>query len=549
MATTTAPQAGLDRPAGAAHTADAVARLRDRAAAVPTWLWTSVGMLALIALSAYMRSRYLNGQLWIDEGITTGIATHPLFSIPHILRFDGNPPLYYMLLHVWISWLGDSPRSTHSLSLLFGLLTIPVGGWGAWRMFGRRAGVMAAVLFAFNAWLTAYAQETRMYELVALEGAIATVGYVLGFVHRRRPFLILFGAALVAMLYTHSWGTFFFFGSLVALIPALLAAEDRKRFLIDVVLTYGIAGACYLPWAPTLLFQAAHTAAPWDTPPRFGVPIQISRSLIGGDRITVVLVFSAVIGLGPLFTRRYRRTRDTTVLWTLIYLPIAVLGLAWIASQITPAWSPRYFAPILPAMLFLIAWGCSRARALGVIALLLAVWYLHNPASFAPLPKSNLQTVADEVAPMLHPGDIVAVGQPEATPLSWYYLPGGLKFTNTANHGRILADPRYYNWVDALANIKSTQPTAAVDRIVYSMHPGQQLLYVRPLTVGAGNWVAPWTLWIRRRSAQWGAVLQQDVARGILVPEAYAPHVYRDVSTISDSAVLYRRTTTSITGS
>jgi mannosyltransferase len=549
MATATAPEAGLHRPSNAERTADAVERVRVRALAVPTWLWTSIGMLALIALSAYMRSRYLGGQLWMDEAITTGIATHSLSSIPHIMRFDGNPPLYYMLLHIWISWLGDSASATHAMSLLFGLLTIPVGGWGAWRMFGRRAGVMAALLFAFNAWLTAYAQETRMYELVALEGAIATVAYVLAFIHGRRPFLILFGAALVAMLYTHSWGTFFFFGSLLALIPALLAAEDRKRFLIDVILTYGIAGACYLPWAPTLLFQAAHTAAPWDKPPRFGAPIQISRNLLGGDRITAVLVLSAAIGLGPLCTRRYRRTRETTVLWTLICLPIAVLALAWIGSQVTPAWSPRYFAPILASLLFLLAWGCSRARALGVIALVLALWYLHDPAAFAPPRKSDMQTVANEIAPMLHPGDIVAVGQPEQTPLSWFYLPGGLTFTNTANHGRILADPRYEDWVNALANIKSTQPTAAVDRIVGSMRPGQQLLFVRPLTVGANNWTAPWTLWVRRRSAQWGAVLQQDVARGILVPEAYAPLVYHDVATIADSAVLYRRTRTSTTGS
>jgi mannosyltransferase len=177
-----------------------------------------------------------------------------------------------------------------------------------------------------------------------------------------------------------------------------------------------------------------------------------------------------------------------------------------------------------------------------VIALVLALWYLHDPSTFAPARKSDMKVVAAQMAPMLHRGDIVAVGQPEQTPLSWYYLPGGLKFTNTANHGRILADPRYEDWINALANIKSTQPTTAVNRIVDSMHPGQQLLFVRPLTVGAQNWKAPWTLWVRRRSAQWGAVLQSDVARGILVPESYAPHTYRDVATIADSAVLYRRT-------
>ncbi len=548
MATVTSPEPGLAEPTSAERVADGIERLRLRAAAVPTWLWTGGGLVLLMALSAYMRSRYLNHQLWEDEGITTGIATHPLFTIPHILRFDGNPPLYYMLLHVWISWLGDSETATHSLSLLAGVATVPVGGWGAWRMFGRRAGVMAALMFAFNAWLTAYAQETRMYELVALEGAIATVGFVLGFVHDRRRFRVLFAVSLLAMLYTHSWGTFFFFGSILALIPALLAAEDRKRFVWTVLLTYLPVGLLYLPWVPTLLFESAHTAAPWDVPPRFGVPIQLSRNVLGGDRITVILTFSAIIGLGPLFTRRYRRTREATVLWTLICLPVAVLAIAWLASQVTPAWSPRYFAPIIASLLFLIAWGCSRARVLGVIAMLLALWYLHNPAAFAPSVKSNMKNVAAEMAPQLHRGDLVVLGQPDMTPLAWYYLPGGLRYTTTDNDGRILADPRYVDWVNVLKRIKATPPVASVDHLVASLRPGQQLLYVRPLTEGAQNWKAPWTLWVRRRSAQWGQALANDVSRGDLVTRGYAPHYYHEASTVAYSAVLYRRTNRGLAG-
>jgi mannosyltransferase len=543
MATVTAPQPGLTPPPSPAERlADRVDATRRRAAGVPTWLWIGGGLIALMALSAYLRSRYLVNQLWMDEAITTGISLHPFTDIPHVLRYDGNPPLYYMLLHLWMQGFGDSEAGTHSLSLVAGVLTIPVGFWGADRMFGRRAAMMAALLFAFNAWLTAYAQETRMYELVGLEGTVATVGYVGGFVDRRRGYLFLFGAALLAMLYTHSWGVFFFVGSALALVPALRAAEDRRRFVRDVVITYGIALVLYLPWVPTLLFQVAHTAAPWDRPPRLGAPVQISRNLLGGDRITAVLVLSGIVGFGPLFTRRYRGTRDQTLLWTLIALPVAVLLIAWIASQRNPAWAPRYFAPVLASLLFLIAWGCSRARVLGWVAILLGVWYLHDPAAFAPKHKSNLREVGAEIGPRLHPGDIVVVGQPEQTPLNWYYLPAGLRFTNTANHGRILADPRYMNWVDALDNLKSTQPVPALNRLLSGMRPGQQLVFSRPLTEGAQNWRAPWTVWVRRRSAQWAQALTNDVSRGLLTPVTYAPNNYADACCVADSTVLYRRT-------
>ena len=52
------------------------------------------------------------------------------------------------------------------------------------------------------------------------------------------------------------------------------------------------AGILYLPWVPTLLYQAANTAAPWDNVPRFGAPILISRDVLGGDRITMLLMIA-----------------------------------------------------------------------------------------------------------------------------------------------------------------------------------------------------------------------------------------------------------------
>ena len=63
------------------------------------------------------------------------------------------------------------------------------------------------------------------------------------------------------------------------------------------------------------------------------------------------------------------------------------------------------------------------------------------------------------------------------------------------------------NWVDALSRLQHANPAGDAGPLVASLKPGQQLLFVRPLTEGAQNWEAPWTQLVRRRSAQWGAIL------------------------------------------
>jgi mannosyltransferase len=501
----------------------------------PQWLTTGGSVLVLMALSAYMRSRYLNGQFWMDEGLSVGISSHALSAIPGVLRHDGSPPLYYMLLHVWMSVFGSSETATHTLSLLFGVLTIPAGTWVAWSLFGRRAALIAAVLFAFNPFLTAYSQETRMYTLMALLGLLATAGFIHGFVYRRRRYLFLFVICQALMLYTHAWGIFFGVGAALALIPVWAVSEDRRGLIRDALLSFGGAAVLFLPWLPTLLYQATHTGSPWDTAPNFGAPVQISRNLMGGDRATTALVLAGAIGLAGLFARSRRRSGEALSMWVLIILPVGTLTFGWIVSRFSPAWQYRYFAPILAALLLLAAFGLARAKGVGLIALALTVVFWANAASFTPQYKSDMRDVSGEIAPLLHPGDLVIVGQPEQVPLVWYYLPAGLRFADVTGPSK---DPHSMNWVHALARMKHANPQATASPLIASLRPGQQILFVRPLTEGAQSWEAPWTQLVRRRSAQLGAILATDPS---LRAVAWAPHNYRGACCVADSAVLYQK--------
>jgi mannosyltransferase len=529
MATATAPVRGVPR----------FRELRepDWLARIPTWASTGGLFVVLLALSAYIRTRYISGQFWMDEAITTGIASHSLTAIPGILRHDGSPPLFYLLLHFWIKLFGNTESATHSLPLLFGLLCIPAGMWAGWSLFGRRAGWYAGVLFAFSTFLTEYATETRMYELMGLLGILATAAFIHAFVYRRRKYVVMFGLCEALMLYTHAWGMFFGVGSAIALLPMLIVSSsaERRALIKDAAMAYIAAGILFLPWLLNFIYQATHTGAPWAPPPRFGAPVLISRDLLGGDRITIALLFSAVLGFAPLFTRAYRRTREATAMWTLIALPVATLGLAWIASQITPAFVSRYFAPVLASILLFAAWGAARSGIVGLIAIILSVLFVIHISNYTPQYKSDMREVGGQMTALVHQGDLVVVAQPEQTPLAYYYLPGGLRFASTIGP---VKDPTYMNWVYALKRLRHANPAATLDPLIASLKPGQQLLYVRPLTEGAQNWQAAWTQLVRRRAAQWGAILAADKQ---LQPVAVAPLDYRGSCCVADSAVLYKK--------
>src|SRR3954451_4632409 len=296
------------------------------------------GLLALLALSLYLRTREMGIGFWIDEGLSVGISDRPLGAIPHALREDGSPPLYYVLLHFWLALGGRSESGVRALSLAFALLAIPAAWWAGRAVFRtQRAAWVAAILMAFNPFLSQYAQEARMYSLVALLMIPATACFLRAYAldaespAARRPWIAGFAVAVAAALYTHNWPIFFtvaaalythnwpiFFAVAAAgawaMLWGLAPRERRKELVRDGLLGFGGAVVLYLPWVPTTLYQAAHTGAPWSDTPNVSVLASVTTALLGRMPQIVLLICGGagllallrVRGAGQRFTERGR---------------------------------------------------------------------------------------------------------------------------------------------------------------------------------------------------------------------------------------------------
>lgn len=111
--------------------------------------------------------------LWLDEAFSVWLGWQPLPEmLGWIVRIDQHPPLYYILLRFWMA-LGDRAAVVRAFSALASTLTIPVIYMLGRRLAGRNVGLLSAVILALSPFHVRFAQETRMYALLALYASLA----------------------------------------------------------------------------------------------------------------------------------------------------------------------------------------------------------------------------------------------------------------------------------------------------------------------------------------------------------------------------------------
>ncbi|MGI8904668.1 MAG: glycosyltransferase family 39 protein [Solirubrobacteraceae bacterium] len=479
-----------------------------RFAGAPLSRWAvPVALSLLVLVSLWLRTRALGLHYWIDEGLSVGIAGHPVGQILSILRQDGSPPLYYLLLHFWMAWRGTGEAATHELSLVFALLIIPAAYWAGAGLFSRRAGLVSAVLAAGAPYLTTYGQETRMYSLLALLALVVAASFVHAFVRRDRRYLPVFVVSLTASLYTHNWALFLGLMTAVAFLVCVRELpQERPALWRDGAIAFGSVAVLFAPWVPSVLYQAAHTGAPWALPPVIWSLTQAGYSLVGGRGAAVALALGAGVGLLALRGAPDVRTRRLLLgAGCLLILGVGTLLTAWAYAKITPAWAIRYFAVIAGPLIVLFGLGIARAGRLGLVVLALtASFWVLDPVASNLSSKSNVASAVAKVRPDLRPGTLVLSTQPEQVPTLAYYLPRGSHFGSTL--GPVL-DPRFVDWRDALRRLRRTSVQTVLMPMIGSLAPGQRLLLVVPTNLPSSPL---WMKIINRAGRQWAKALGND---------------------------------------
>ncbi|MFC7277448.1 glycosyltransferase family 39 protein [Paractinoplanes rhizophilus] len=166
----------------------------------PAWLRAHLCWLApAVATWLVVGYEAARPQPWRDELASWSAATR---TVPEIIalgrHIDGVLVPYYLFLHWWVGWRGDSVAAMRAPSLLAMMATAAAVALLARRFWGDAAGLLAGLVFAVLPVISRYGQEIRGYAFATLFATLATL-------------------ALVAALEKAQWWRWPLYGSCVAL--------------------------------------------------------------------------------------------------------------------------------------------------------------------------------------------------------------------------------------------------------------------------------------------------------------------------------------------
>ncbi|MCI0477294.1 MAG: glycosyltransferase family 39 protein, partial [Anaerolineales bacterium] len=233
--------------------------------------------LCLIILAAFvLRVFRLDFQsLWYDEAFSAYLAHFDLATLTARTAADIQPPLYYYLLHFWIALAGNPSSSSGEfalrfLSLIFGVLTIPLLYVTARRLFNATTALIAALLATISPLYIWYSQEARMYTLITFLLLLSSYALLRALDEPRRDprWWIVFACANSAAVYTHYFAfaviAFQFLYALVMVFKVQGSKFNLEPRTLKLLTSSFIAiFVAFLPWTPFVIARFGQDASYW----------------------------------------------------------------------------------------------------------------------------------------------------------------------------------------------------------------------------------------------------------------------------------------------
>ncbi|MEP7293502.1 MAG: glycosyltransferase family 39 protein, partial [Chloroflexota bacterium] len=365
-------------------------------------------LVAILLLAAGERILHIGDQsLWLDEGIAYWNQKQP-DMIGWMAVKDVHPPLYFWLLHVWISLTGTSAVAMRLFSALAAMLSVAAVVPLAKRIARDRSReelwlipILAALLLALNDSEISLAQDVRMYSLRTLLALLSVFFYLRW---SRKPGFwraTLWVGTLVALYHTNYIGAYM--GAIEGL-HALFFLRGRKR--IAAIGLLALSGALFLPWFVLYGFGQRNT----DTGILAALPSNwVTLRELGFKYFSQM--WSLMIGLMLFGLVRWKDGRITWRPLSSTFLLSVWVGFTVVVTFVINFWydflSPRRILLLTPALALLTARGLANFKNPARIFLISAIVIYGLATVDDYYPKAPWNQVAANLARYAHDDEMV----------------------------------------------------------------------------------------------------------------------------------------------
>ena len=333
-----------------------------------------LGILASVALKISVDA---GGPLWLDEAWTGAIAgARPFSAFAHQAWLDPNPPVYFLLMHLWTGVAGLSAAALRAPSLAFALAAPLAAALVRTPGLSSFERLTWAAVVAMWGQAILYAQEARGYSLLILLALLQLIAFV-RLVRRADPASAwLWAAASCAAILTHYHALI-----LTGAQAALLAVALRRRLLPLWPAAFAFAPAA--AWIAVHARRVAVFARPevaWYPPMDPWLLEQALDVAADGWPVVAAVVASVVGGITVERALRRQPTRFSPgegALWLAAVASLAGAVAVVALGFLRPSFTPRYLIVFGPGVLLGLVLACRNLSAdggrLGRIAVLLIV--------------------------------------------------------------------------------------------------------------------------------------------------------------------------------
>jgi uncharacterized membrane protein len=323
--------------------------------------WLIVLLILFALYFAFRLWRLTATCLWFDEIFSVHAARHSFGGLFSFVAQDLiHPPLFYLLLKIWISIGSESLLWLRLFPVLFAVVAV-VPFWFLCRELRLSFQTIALAFFflTINGSLIKYAQEVRMYSVMFCLSLFSFWLFVKFFNSLENKILIALSIINLLLIYTHYFGWLIVVTEIIFF--SLFSKDKRDKFFFSFIALILL----FVPWAIAVIKAGGTNASlqqniGWMTKPNlqslFHFALMLNQpfyfQLSSNEAAYLIFITPpiALICLAAiiLFSIKHFIEKSFLLVLSFSFLPIVI---AFIASNIAPYsfWGARHliivFAP------------------------------------------------------------------------------------------------------------------------------------------------------------------------------------------------------------